>query len=412
MGDMFLPCVVAALMSAPVRFGLGQIQLRPPEPLPLGGYTARQGRVMDGPGDPLFARVLRLRQGDTQIAIVSLEMLTVPESLVQEVQKRVPEVRLFLAATHTHCAPDSQMLNSRMTFSIPGIATFRSTMLGAYADMIAQGIRNTKVSRTMSDLWADAATVPQNRPRRQGGVPSKTATLVGDGSVNLLAHYAAHATIYGPERNAPSGDWPGALAKSLNCPVLVGAIGDVSPAVKAGDPADRIRGFVEGLISSWQTRPKQPIRSDTMTYLQQPIELGEPSPHPDFAKDNGIPTALAKSLVKKFAPEKAQLTLIRLGDLTILGVPGEPTGALGTRLEDVARAQGFRETLVVSHCNGWVGYILEPADYGAGGYEAGLAFHGPNLADRVVHAADLAFRKLKQLKSRTCEGWPSLQQGL
>ena len=115
------------LLSAQgLSVGRSAVDITPDVPLPLGGYTERGTKVSVPGGDHLYARTVLLESGKTKIALVSVETLTIPESLVREVKKRIPsDVSLFLSATHTHSAPDSQMLNDRMTFLIPGIASFK-----------------------------------------------------------------------------------------------------------------------------------------------------------------------------------------------------------------------------------------------------------------------------------------------
>ena len=101
-------------------------------------------------------------------------MLTIPESLAREVRKRIPkDIELFLCATHTHCAPDSQMLNDRMTFAIPGIATYRKRWLTWYADKIAGSVTKALAARSQRpvSLSSLVSHVDANRARRQDGKP-------------------------------------------------------------------------------------------------------------------------------------------------------------------------------------------------------------------------------------------------
>src|SRR5690349_4351275 len=97
----------AALALAPSLFlQKATVDITPTEPLPLGGYTERGSKRFEPGGDPLHAYALVLRHDSTRIALVSAEMLTVPESLCREVRQRIPsDIHLFLTATHTHCAP-------------------------------------------------------------------------------------------------------------------------------------------------------------------------------------------------------------------------------------------------------------------------------------------------------------------
>ncbi|HWA83030.1 MAG TPA: hypothetical protein VG820_06340, partial [Fimbriimonadaceae bacterium] len=172
---------LAFLVGGPLSIRRAQVDISPPEPLPLGGYTERHGKTMDGIGDHLYARCLEVEQDGTKIAIVSVECLTIPESLYREVSKRIPaDLHLFIQATHTHCAPDSQMLNDRMTFSIPGIATYRKRWLAWYADKIASSVTDALAAQpeTTEKVEAHTAIVAANRARRKGGKPDPTLTRI------------------------------------------------------------------------------------------------------------------------------------------------------------------------------------------------------------------------------------------
>lgn len=384
-----------ALVSAPPSYRYFEADITPPEPLPLGGYTARKGKVMDSGGDPLYARILILQESGKTIAIVSLEMLTVPESLVKEVQDKVgKDVHLFLTATHTHSAPDSQMLNSRMTFAVPGIASYKSTWLNWYSDKIAAGVQFALKARLHPLTFASLgqATVDANRGRREGAKPNQTLSAIYGEERLLALHYAAHATFYEEDRNQTSGDWPGLLMKKTKAVFLPGAIGDASPVGSGSTAVEKITSMVEKLDSAWRTATRQDVKVLTkgIAYCQVPIKLPEPKAHPDFIKQNGVPEPLAQVLVKRFAPPEASVTAIRLGDLLILGIPGEPTSEIGAEILTIAQKRGFPHCIVVSHVNGWLGYILSPENYDKGGYEATLAFHGRDLSKSVVNAATAA----------------------
>ncbi|MCW5936649.1 MAG: hypothetical protein KIT11_05010 [Fimbriimonadaceae bacterium] len=380
-----------ALGSPQVWVSTARLDVVPPEPLPLGGYTERKGALFQPGPERLSARCVLLEQGSLRVAIVSLETLTIPEGLRDAVSRQVPDVRLFLTATHTHCAPDSQMLNPRMTMAVPGIATYRERWLEWYADRVAQCIREAECAqpRAVDTAEVRSARVALNRPRRDHARPSPLATqltLMGA----RISHYAAHATLLGPEQLRLSGDWPGALADRSAGLVLVGAIGDVSPKVEGEDrPRTFARVFEEAVLAATPVKSKMGLG-----WSAAPIKLDPPKPHPEFAKEYGIPDAMAELLVQRFAPPAASVSLVAVGDTLLIGVPGEPSSALGRRLESVGKSRGFARTLVVSHANGWIGYVLEPSDYDRGGYEAHLSFNGRETSERVVVAVRSAASRL------------------
>lgn len=371
------------------------ISLDPPEPLPLGGYTARQGKVAEPGGEPLFARVAVLKQGDREVALVSLEMLTVPESLVAKVREGLPPgTNLFMVATHTHGAPDSQMLNSRMRMGIPGIATYKEKWLEWYGDRILKGILAARTAPGMIVNFRTREFRPElNRARREHGRPDPWARVIETKHGPVVSVFAAHATIFDEKRMQTTGDWPGAIMRRGGL-VFPGAIGDASPAApddKAPAP-EKINAFTNRWFDT-SRRAETETLSEELAFDQEPIETGPPSLHPDFARANGIPTALAQRLLDGFAPREASLTAVRLGNVVLLGVPGEPTSHVGWRIAEAGRRMGFN-VWVVSHCNGWMGYIVDAAGYVLNGYEATLTMYGPETANRVTEAAERLLKKL------------------
>jgi neutral ceramidase len=409
-----LICSLMALSPQFLVISRCNVDITPPERLPLGGYTARGGKLMDQGGDPLFARCVLLRSGGWQLALVSAEMLTIPGSLAREVEKRIPkDVQLFLCATHTHCAPDSQMLNDRMTFSIPGIASFRRRWLMWYADKIASAVKGAQaIPGTPFGIRVDEFRLALNRGRRVGAEPDTLATVVEGERVRdhlttpILAEYAAHAVFHGPERNRTSGDWPSSVSQKLEgVPVLMGAIGDVSPQAHGATPEQRIARFTSSFCEALKATEHRSASSGwsgglPLYLVRQAIQLNARKVHPDFIKNYRVPEPLANMLVKKFAPDSASITAFRIGSLAVVGVPGEPTSHLGRRIKESGIALGFHSVLVVSHVNGWIGYILDAGDYGRGGYEATLSFYGPGEGDEVVVAAVTALKKLRALGER------------
>jgi hypothetical protein len=405
----FLSLGLAALLDSSLYAGYGFGDISPSEPLPLGGYTERKDKVMDGVGDRLSARVLVLRQGDLRVALVSAEMLTVPGSLYREVVRKAEQGgfrgEILLAATHTHSAPDSQMLNDRMRTKIPGIATFRSRWLDWYSTQIADLILKTRPLFQVGPVVAVEADCPFARFRREpakGGAttPPKTARNVsfpfGGGKVEVL-HFAAHPTLIGHERNTTSGDWPGAwMGWATTRMFFNGAIGDLAPdppaSEKGSDPVERMRHALEQL--RWRpgfVASDDPLHPVEMTLSRAEVRMPQATAHPEFARRNGIPDALATTLVRQFAPEKAHVIVVRLGRVAFIGIPGEPTTTVGLRIEAVAKKAGIDVPIVVSFANEWLGYILTREEYKVGGYEATLAMHGPELADRIVEAVEASF---------------------
>lgn len=213
----------------------------------------------------------------------------------------------------------------------------------------------------------------------------------------MFQAFAAHPVLLGPEYRRLDPEWPGWLMRESGGIVLTGAIGDVSPVPPEGPMVARPRLYAGSLRSALDAAPPREIGQE-VAWTFEPIPLGTPTPHPEFSRTNRVPDALARLAVARFAPPAAELTLVRLGKALLVGVPGEPTSAVGRRLVEIGRKRGFDPVIVASHVGGWVGYILTPEEYAEGGYEATLAFHGPRLADRLQGAMERAVQRISQMR--------------
>ncbi|MCH7944825.1 MAG: hypothetical protein IIC73_02245 [Armatimonadetes bacterium] len=395
-----LAAIAVFLALQTLTFRTGEIDVTPPEPLPLGGYTARNDAKFEQGGEKLFARTLLLEAAGGRVAIVSLESLTIPVSLAREVAKRLPaDMRLMLVATHTHSAPDSQMLNDQMTFKVPGIASFSRRWLGWYADRIAEGVESAakaepKDGAELRLAWGDVAA---NRARRDGATPVKAATWALFRRKPVLTVYAAHGTVLDETHMALSGDWPGAYSAAIGGLFLPGPIGDVSPDVDGDDAVENLASMVERLESGLAEAQVMGLwdGDGVLAFVKEAIDLDAVVPHPEFAEAYGAASPLDQVLVSRFAPERAEVTVLLLGSLLLIGIPGEPTSEVGRKVQVMARSMGFPHSVVISCCNGWIGYILEPDDYDRGGYEATLAFYGRGTAVKVQEAVARALKNLR-----------------
>lgn len=394
-----------AFVSAPLLVSYDFQDITPKENLPLGGYTERKDKLMDGIGERLSARMLRIQQGQTDVAIIAAEMLTIPGSLAEEVAQEAAKYGerpvLLLAATHTHCAPDSQMLNRKMRMKVPGIAVFNSKQFEWYAEQLSKTLYRSEDPKSLERVTVFVGEADANRSRAEGAPPIKTVTEIRfeTRTANYtVLNYAAHPTLRDAEFNQTSGDWPGAwMGWQTPRLFLQGAAGDVSPAPPGNARGDagiaEMKTALEAAKKS--SRTFSASRLGTLKAVRIAVTMPAVTPHPKFAERNGVPEALAKIVVSGFAPDKADVTLIRLGPIAFIGIPGEPSSAVGRRVLEKARAAGIEYPVVVSFANEWLGYILTAEEYALGEYEATLSFHGPTLADEILKAFERALAAAK-----------------
>ena len=71
-------------------------------------------------------------------------------------------------------------------------------------------------------------------------------------------------------------------------------------------------------------------------------------------------------------PRKTWVQAIRIGDVAIVGVPGEFFTVLG---EEIKRRSPFRYTYVFELANDYIGYIPDRAGFDRGGYQVWTGLH-------------------------------------
>jgi hypothetical protein len=94
----------------PLRVGLAEADITPPLGFPMAGYYHE--RRATGTHDPLKARAVVFRQGETEAALVVCDLIGIARDLSAEVGRRVaaktgiPAAHIIVTATHAHTGPD------------------------------------------------------------------------------------------------------------------------------------------------------------------------------------------------------------------------------------------------------------------------------------------------------------------
>lgn len=398
------------VVEKPLQVSYSITDVTPPVALPLGGYTQRQDKTMEGIQERLYTRCLILRKGKKEVALVSMEALTIPGSFAKEVEKGMKQRgfqgTLFLTATHTHCAPDSQMLNERMKRKLPGIAAYDPIWTKWYVNKIIECVSNAREFNDVQSVTLYSGKAELNHPRVIGRKADSTVTRIRFRTKEThyeLLHYSAHPTIYSEKMNLTSGDWCGIwTAMSSNRIFFNGAMGDIAPSPPNGKTeTERVKNMAEAL-ENIPLDSKIQLNCDDLNIFIEPVNLPTPTPHPEFAKRYDVPDALAKILVNEFAEREAQVIIVRYGEIALIGIPGEPTAEVGIRIQKIAKKKGIRFPIVVSFCNAWLGYILTDEEYRKGGYEATLSFYGEDLAERILQTIEKALTTRPNGKAEKC----------
>ena len=285
---------------------------------------------------------------------------------------------------------------------------FHKELFEHTANQLAQAIRDA--GRTLRPVRTGSSTVAvpdRNRNRRHGLTLHDTELTVTRVDTSdhqplaVLVNWTAHPTFMNEEDMLFSGDWPGHLQRTLEALIGTGvvamfyngAVGDQSPKPSgdAGSRWERAERYGRELgIQAWRSWEKIPPREiKEFSYHTETITLPKTTWHPDFMKTGGAEYGLNETMMpgflKALQPTQTHSTSLRLGDLVILGVPGEMAAQLGMAIKTKARQlTGAKCATIGGLADEWVSYILPADEYRKGGYEASMSFYGETLGSTLV----------------------------
>jgi hypothetical protein len=186
--------------------------------------------------------------------------------------------------------------------------------------------------------------------------------------IAIFVNWPCHGTVSGQENYQITGDWPGAAARFVEksfdhkviVPVTAGASADINPIY---GPNDRFRdidaiGMLLGeevgrVAKSIETFPGGTIEALNMTVTAKGKKrLDSRAPDQELEPGDDV---------------EIQLSALKIGSLLFAGVSGELMTEIGMRIKSESP---FKNTIVITHCNGNSGYLCTDAAYPEGGYEA------------------------------------------
>ena len=374
--------------------GAATVPLDPPGPVPVAGFP-RLHWMEEGRRDPVAVRALVLQEPGCTVALASLEILLVPGRLQRAIERKVRDLGLdavVVAATHTHAGPGGywdDALGERLA-----TGPYRDDVFEHIVDRTAQAIR--QAMRSVRPVYLSVARGEVGALARNRGsgdvdgrlVAARLIALEGNPVAELVL-YPSHATLLGIENRLVSGDWPGALMRARPEPVLFfqGALGDQSPRMPphvAPNPevyARALRARIEGLSYSRPDPWPELALAQATAVLPPPVPGATPPPL----------RRLAMNLFYDWVPARARVTALRLGPVTLIAVPAEPVAAVGRRWREAA-GDGAE---VLALADDYLGYVETSERMAEAAGETVRTYYGPELADRLAGAVDLAAKAVE-----------------
>ncbi|QDU76060.1 hypothetical protein Pan97_31050 [Bremerella volcania] len=352
-----------ALLAENLHFSIGSAEITPdvqaPQAVWMAGYYP--GRAATSVHDPLFARGMLLSDGQTKIALVSLDLIGWSYPSTIAIREQLPEIDfVVICSTHNHEGPD--------TIGIWGESFIKRGVDEQYNQHVEKTIVHLvkRLDQSQQPVTVEFATI--DRPdlvhdTRQPIVIDPTIRVLRfrsqmDGStLGLLVQGTTHPESLGARNTAITADFPCYTQKRLkqhfDCPTVYvsGAIGGLMTPPAAGIVNDkgwpvRLTTFAyaeaygnEVADAVAEALEKgQPVDLTPFRILRKEIAIPIDNPLYRLARSlnvirrvsyewTGQPESWGKRVTREFRPDRAaaitEVSLLQLGDVKLLGIPGE-----------------------------------------------------------------------------------------
>ena len=399
----------------PIHAGTAVMNITPPLELNpiLGGYGDRMSKPAIGIHDYIYAKAIVFKDHEKLFALVTADMQSFPpffkSQLVESLQKYGwNDKNILLLPSHSHSSIEMMSLHIKNNLNIPQIGIFNNDVLELtienFTNVILEAQNNLKpvtmgTIKKKLDGW--------NRNRRKGNSAvdeDLTITRINrmdKSPLAILINWTAHPTFMGPDDMEFSGGWPGHLQRTVeklsnsNTTVFYynGAEGDQSPTPRLHKASNLEQATTYGTdlgTLSWElSKNIQTKPVFNLHYYHIDLHLPSRCWHPEFmdtgGKEYGISSDQANYIINLLFPESSSSTLFNVGDLLIVGIPGEMTAELGKKIkENVHKNTEIEFVTIGGLANEWISYMLSKEEYEKGGYETSVSFYGPTLGPLVV----------------------------
>jgi hypothetical protein len=411
--------------QASLKGGCSKVNITSPLGIPLIGS---EGKPSDDILDELYAKALVLNDGRITIAIVSVDLLYVPleevTNTIREIIKEeigIPGRNVFICATHTHSGPEvftrsklrpekevpaseiDQFYLQTLIRKMAGAVliahkNMREVKIGAAKGQIPEILYNRRPKNNDGSvkmaftLGPEVTATKKIETDAEGNVkvtftlPDEEAELdfgpidpevcvlrvedMDGGIVGSLVNFGCHpVSIYPYLSTTISADYPAYTTKVVEqmeggiCLFALGLAGNTVPIQRGVKPREQIGKALGGEALrrlQFVTTAGDVTLNALKKEIRFPIKTNSSSDKPrDVDETNYITT---------------EIQVLRLGDIYILGLPGEILVEVGL---EIKRKAGLEKLFIISVSNDSIGYVCHSQAYEEGGYEP---VSGTNLA--------------------------------
>ena len=396
-----------------IMASVARVDLTPPLEMKfaLGGYGERMNKPAIGIHDKIWAKAVALKKGDKKYMIITLDVLGLPPNVKPQLLKALSEKgwdkkNMLLLPSHSHASLEMAALNDKNNLNSPQIGIFHPELLNFVIGKLSKLIIEVDKNYQEVKIGTNSILVEgMNRNRRGDPDIDKELTVTRIDAkkgepIAVLVNWTAHPTFMGEKDMMVSGGWPGYLQRGLEKKIgkgvtalyFNGAEGDQSPIGIGGKSHyEKAEKYGEEM-SDKAFQVYKSIKPDSKVifdYNYLKINLPERKVHPSFMETGGAeynltPEAL-NAVLHVMAPENTGIASVRIGDLLLIGAPGELAAGLGLQIKNKLKEKGIKHPVIGGFANEWISYILSADQYNNGaGYESSVSFYGEGLGDVIV----------------------------
>ncbi len=374
-----------------VRAGAAKQDITPPAGTPLGGFGKRHGKPSTGIHDPLFARALAVTRGEKTFVFVSADLVLIDAELREAVLKKIrahtplQESELVLTATHTHSGGGAYGGRLWQKFIL---GKKQDKVFESLTQNIASAVLQSLESRVPVDMEMAETRIDElienrmdpklNYPQILRALRFKTA----DGKmIGSMIFMAAHPTLLAASNMEFSADFPGALCRAIEnknpgatALLINGAAGDLKPkAMITEDRFEKMLAYGNSLAQKFES----------LDFKSTPAN----GPWESVIEKRKLPKVIARlgrfSAPSIFGgrifPRHSVFQGVRMGQVFVLGYPGELGSEPGHEIENHLRARNF-VPLIAGYANDYLGYVVSHRHYNdLEQYESRASFYGPKM---------------------------------
>lgn len=401
-----------ALGQSSLKGNVKEIILTPPMGMKfaLGGYGARMSKPAEAIHDDIKAKALVISDGANKYVIVTLDVLGLPPNVRQMVIAKLvgsgwDEKNILLLPSHSHASLDLFALNDKNIFNMPAIGIFQPELLEFVVDKLASLIQETDKNLQALKIGTGQITLEGlNRNRRGDQAVDKELTvtridLSDNRPLAVMVNWTGHPTIMDDDDMWLSAGWPGYLQRELedwigeNVVAMYynGAQGDQSVvASKGSSPYEKAEYYGREIASHALKvyRNVKPVDQSIFEYNYKVVDLPAHKAHPSFMQTGGDEYQLdeekIQGLLDQVFPSSTSISTCRIGELQIVGAPGELIAELGLEIKTKIKQSGIPYPVIGGLANEWISYILTEEEYHQSGYETSVSFFGPTLG-KIIH---------------------------